>query len=152
MRKGWVIGALLALAALPASDDVATALVGAYPKFQDRYLEAAAIGAIAKDPMMFLTAAFKAANSTGLAELVTQATKLVATEADAALMPKVLELAANAPDSASALKRAALDSLSVNFKGGAIWNDALKGSLRKLIGSGNPGVQASALPRPWVRR
>src|SRR6185295_9076768 len=52
--------ALIALQSFPASGDIARAVVGVYPDLKDKYLESAAVGVAAKDPLLFVEAAFGA--------------------------------------------------------------------------------------------
>jgi putative membrane-bound dehydrogenase-like protein len=141
------MNALLALAAFPPSADIANAIVGAVPKLQDKYLEAAAVGVASKDPLMFLGAAFRAQDASMLTSFVTPVARLLANKQDAASAAQFVVLVSKQPSTVDGLKEDALQALSATLKPDVVpaWNDELKSALLALIKS-NRRVAGAALP------
>lgn len=140
------INALLALAAYPATDDIAQAIIAVYPKLKDGYLESAALGVASKDPMLFLGAAFKASEPATLAGFVTQTTRLLATKGESADVTRLIQLASGQPAALDGLKKMILEGLAANFKGSVDWNDNLKTSFQSFLKSNHPGLVGAVLP------
>ena len=102
------MNALLALASFPASDDIANALVADFPKFDDKYLESAAIGVASKDPMLYLAASFRASDPAMLANFVPHVVRLIANKQDATAAANVVVLLSKQPSNLDGLKQMAL--------------------------------------------
>lgn len=145
------INALLALGSFPANRETADAVVAAWPGFKDKWLESAAVGAAAKDPLLYLQAAFGAKDPAFLAGFVPHLARLVANKGDAAASAKFVALLAAAPASADGLKQAALDSFTANLKSGSVpaWNDALTASLKSLLASDRTAGSVLPLVARW---
>jgi uncharacterized protein len=142
------MNALLALANLPASEDVAKAVVEAFPKLQDKYLEAAAVAVASQDPMMFVRAAFGANDAAMLANYVPAVVKLLANKQDPAAAASLVILLSKQPQNIDGLKQMALDSLSATLKPevAPAWNDELKQAMLALLKTNNRRLAGSALP------
>ncbi|HUS36388.1 MAG TPA: PVC-type heme-binding CxxCH protein, partial [Verrucomicrobiae bacterium] len=142
------MNALLALANLPASEDIAKAVVQSYPKLQDKHLEAAAVAVASKDPIMFLRASFAANDPAMLANYVPAVVKLLANKQDGAAAGDLVILLSKQPQNIDGLKQMALDSLSASLKPevAPAWNDELKQALLALLKTNNRRLAGSALP------
>ena len=144
------IAALVAGTTLTPNSDLATALVEAWPSFQNPYLEAAALAITAKDPLLFLNAALEAKNQAGLAGFITQLARQAAGQNDPAAARAVVLAVANAPGDAS-LKTVALQALAANLKGDAKPNadSALGDALKKLLASDQTAGAVLPLIARW---
>lgn len=142
------INALLALAAFPADDEIASAIVAAYPRLGDKYLESAAIGVAAKDPTRFLAAAFSVKEPAMLATFVPQLTRLIANKQDAEAAAAALELIAKQPANLDGLKRMAIESLTATLKPevAPAWNADLKSAFQALMKSPDGRLTGAVLP------
>ncbi len=142
------MNALLALAAFPATDDIAEAIAAAYPKLQDKYLESAALGVAAKDPLLFLSAAFKSSDPALLGAFAPQVTRLLANKQDANAAAQVIGMIAKQPSNLDGLKRAILDSLAATLKPDTIpaWSPDLRASFQALLKTQDRRLAASVLP------
>ncbi len=147
------INALMALGSLPATRETAYAVVAAWPSLKDRWLESAAVGAAAKDPVLYLEAAFGAKDPAFLAGFVPHLARLAANSSDAATGAKLVALLAGAPATADGLKQATLDAFTANLRGNAApaWNDGLSASLKKLLGAERTAGSVLPLVARWDR-
>jgi putative membrane-bound dehydrogenase-like protein len=142
------MNALLALAAFPVDADIAQAVAAAYPKFQDKYLESAAIGVAAKDPSQFLNLALSAKDPATLAGFVPQLARLIAAKGDAEGAAKVVTLLSKQPSNLDGLKAMAIEALSANLKADAVpaWNNDLKEAFLTLMKSQDGRLAGAVLP------
>ncbi len=145
------INALIAGTSLPPTRELAEALVEAWPTFQDRHLEAAALAITARDPLLHLDAALDAGNPTPLSGMVTQLARQVGNQNNPdSARALVLALAAK-PASADALKTAALQSLTATLRPGVKpeASPALGTALRQLLASDQTAGAVLPLVARW---
>jgi putative membrane-bound dehydrogenase-like protein len=140
--------ALIALQSFPASADIARAVVEVYPDLKDKYLESAAVGAAAKDPLPFVEAAFGAKDPAYLAPFVGHVVRQIGNKQDAALAAKLVALLAKQPAGTDGLKEIALESLAATLRPDVApaWSADLQSAFRSLLASPRPGLPGSALP------
>jgi putative heme-binding domain-containing protein len=114
-------------------------------------VESAAVGAAAKDPLLYLEAAFGAKDPAFLASFVPHLARLAANRPDATTGAKLVALLAGAPASADGLKQATLDAFTANLKGNAApaWSDSLAASLKKLLGTERTAGSVLPLVARW---
>ena len=144
------IDALMALGSLPANRETADAVVAVWPTLKDQWFESAAVGAAAKDPLLYLQAALEAKDPAFLAGFVPHLARLAANQADSAKAAKFVALLAAAPAAADGLKQAALDSFTANFKGSApAWSDPLSAGLKGLLASDRTAGAVLPLVAKW---
>ncbi len=136
------LAALRALAAGSLSDEATTALIAAWPKFDDDFQKSAAVGAAAQNPAASIAAAL-ARGDASLAPLVDQLVQNIGKKNDADTAGKLVIALAAKPASADALKRGILDTLGKSLKDAPAMTPELSAALAKLLGSGASG---SALP------
>jgi len=137
---GVSVVALRAVAARGLTDEMAKALIAAWPKLDDDYQRSAAVGAASRNPVAVIAAALDGADAAALAPLVSAVTQNVTT-GDAAA--KSVAILANKPASADALKRTILDTLGKTLKTAPEMTPELSAALGKLLES---GVSGSVLP------
>ncbi|MGV3772613.1 MAG: PVC-type heme-binding CxxCH protein [Verrucomicrobiales bacterium] len=142
------IQALIALANYNPSEDIAQAVVQAWPTLVDKYQQSAAIGVANRDPQMFLAAAFKAQNSNGLSELVGHISRQLALKQDAAAAANLVVFLSNQPARSDELKRLAIEAIAANLRADntPAWSADLKQSLARIINSENQALRGSILP------
>lgn len=142
------LNALVALQEFPAGNDIAEAIVAAWPKFQDRFLESAAVGAASKDPEMYLAASFRASDPALLAGLVPHVTRLIANKQDAAMAGRAVVAISKVPSNLDGLKRMALESLSATLKPELApqWSDELKNAFLSMLKATDRRLAGSVLP------
>ncbi len=142
------IEALVALQSLPVTAESARAVVVAYPELGDRYLESAAIGVAARDPVLFIETALAANSGTAHEAFVRHVVRLLALKGDAAQAAQLVVLLGKTPATGDALKKVALESLALNLKPGVLpsWNGELHTAFKALLSSANAGVSGAALP------
>lgn len=109
------IAALVAGTTVTPTHQLATELVAAWPTFQDRHLETAALAVAAKDPLLFLDAALDVATPASVAGMVSQLARQVANQNNPEAASKLVVILANKPASADALKVVALQALTANL-------------------------------------
>ena len=131
------INALIALGSLPPSRETADAIVAAWPSFQDPWLESAAVGAVAADPLLFLQAAMEARNPGAVVRYVPHIARIAAQHADGASAARFVQLVAASPPAAGALRQAALDSFTAHLKPAVAAPSTadLEAALRTLLAS-----------------
>ncbi|MCO5052466.1 MAG: ThuA domain-containing protein [Verrucomicrobiae bacterium] len=110
------IAALVAGTTITPDADFATALVEAWPTFREPHLEAAALAITAKDPVLFLKAAFASREPEAMTGFVTQLARQAANRNNAVTARNVVVLAGNQPASASQLQVIALQSLNAALR------------------------------------
>lgn len=145
------INALMALGSLPANRETADAIVAVWPRLQDRWLESAAVGAAAQDPLLFLQAALAASDPAFVAGFVPHVARLSALQTDGERAAQFVALLASAPASVEALKQAALDSFSANLKTDVkpAPSTALTTSLQNLLASDRTAGSVLPLVAQW---
>src|SRR5204863_5502782 len=126
----------------------ARAIVSTYPELKDKCLESAALGVAAKDPLLFIEAAFDAKEPAFLAPFVSHTVRLLANRQDAVLAARLITLLAKPPASTDGLKQVALESLAANLKPDVVpaWSSDLQSAFKSLLGSPRPGLPGAALP------
>ncbi len=134
------LAALRALGAQPISDEIARAIVDAWPKFDDDYQRSAAVGAAAQNPIASIVSALDSSNAAAVAPLVTELSQDISSADDATKL--VIALAAK-PAGVDPIKIAVLDALSRNLKNPPPLTPELSTALTSLLAS---GASASALP------
>lgn len=142
------LNALLAISTTNVDDAVAAAVLAAWPAFQDRHLQSAALGVAVAAPFAFLDAAFAAADPAPLADFVGHLARLVATKRDAALAARFATAVARAPAAKDALKQSALEALARALPADVkpAWSPALQSAFAALLQSPRAGVPGAALP------
>src|SRR5262245_64293 len=140
--------AINALAALPSSPEIRTALVEAYPDLNDAWLESATIGVAAKAPVGYIETAMAAKNSDGLQDLVSQLTTQVAGKQDASQAARLIALAASKPVAADALKKVVVENVAKTLKPETVpdWSPDLEKAMQSLLSAANPSLPAAVLP------
>ncbi|MEO8354190.1 MAG: PVC-type heme-binding CxxCH protein, partial [Chthoniobacteraceae bacterium] len=134
------LAALRALGARHVTDEVAAAVVKAWPKLDDNYQRSAAVGTAAQNPTAAIAAALDSQDAAGVAPLVAEVSPDITFANDAAKL--VLILAAK-PASVDPIKRAVLDALVRNLKDPPPLTPEISTALTSLLAS---GASASALP------
>ncbi|HEY0455604.1 MAG TPA: PVC-type heme-binding CxxCH protein, partial [Verrucomicrobiae bacterium] len=140
--------ALVALQTFQPSADVAKAVVNAWPMLGDRYLESAAIGAAARDPLLYAQTILGANAGTAHDGFIRYIVRQMAQKGDVNQAARLLGILVSAPASADSQKQVALESLAENLKAGNVpeWNAELESALKALLNSANPGIAGAALP------
>ena len=129
--------ALLAAGDLPATPALAQAVVAVWPSLKGQWLQSAAVGAAASDPVGYLTAAFQMTDPAFLADFVPHLARLVAQKGDPAQLGRVLIFLGHQPPRTDGLKAAVLGSLHANLAAGVKppLDAALLEALRSLLGA-----------------
>ncbi len=142
------LNALIALGSFDPSPEIAAAISDVWPSLKDHYLESAALGVAAKDPLLFIEAAFKAQEPAFRADFVNHAVRLLANKQDPEDAAKLIELLARQPQSADGLKQIALQSLGTNFKSETAprWSAQLETAFKSLLHSPRAGLAGATLP------
>ena len=140
--------ALIALQSTSHSEETADVLVETWPKLNDPHLQSAAVGIAAKDPLLFVSAAFKAADPASVSDLVNHTVRMLATKGEANAAAQLVALLARQPSAADSLKQVALESLAANLRTEVVpaWNTELAISLKSLLVSSRPGLPGATLP------
>ncbi len=140
------LNALLALASTDLDANIATTLVGLYPKLDDNWSKAALLGVASKAPTLFLDAAF-AGDPKLNGPLVAQLTGLLVNSGNADEAARFVVALADKPAAVDDLKHSMLATLSANLRGAApAWTPPLQTALKKLVTSSNPRIAAAVLP------
>jgi len=142
------INALLALANMEPSPELAREIVALWPGLQDKHLQSAALGIAANDPVLFLETAFASADPAFLADFVGHVVRVLANGQDAAKASALVTLLSRQPASADALKQAALETLAATLKADVVpvWSGDLQQALKTLMASARPGLPGAVLP------
>ncbi len=145
------IQALMALGSLPPTRETADAIVAVWPSLKDPWLESAAIGAAARDPLLFLQAALASREPAQVAGYVPHLAKLVAVQADGDKAGKFVALLGSSPARTDPLKQAALDSFTANLKAGIkpAASASVVTSLRYLLASERTAGSVLPLVARW---
>ena len=139
---------LIALQGTGHSEETADVLVETWPKLNGPHLQSAAVGIAAKDPLLFVGAAFRATDPALVSGFVNHAVRMLATKGEASSAAQLVSLLARQPSSTDGLKQAALESLAANLKTDVVpnWNARLANALKSLIGSSQLGLPGATLP------
>jgi putative membrane-bound dehydrogenase-like protein len=142
------LNALIALGSFASSPEVARAVVSVWPDLKDKYLESAALGVAAKDPLVFVEAAFGAKDPAFVAPFVSHVVRLLANRQDATLAASLAALLAKQPANTDGLKEVALESLAANLRPGLVptWSVDLQAAFKSLLNSQRPSLPGAALP------
>lgn len=145
------LNALVALGGLPPSRQIADAVVAAWPGLKDPWLESAAVGAAAADPLLFLEAAFGSKDPAFVAGYVPHLARLAAQQTEDDRAARFVALVAGAPSGADGLKPIALDSFAANLKSGAkpTAGAPLLAGLKTLLASERTAGSALPLVARW---
>jgi uncharacterized protein len=139
--------ALIALGSLSPSQAIAREVVKLYPKLDEKWSQSAAIGIAAKEPLIFVEAAFAAEYAPSLADFVGQVSRLIGQKEDADLAAGLVAFIANKPASTELLKQSVLESLSASLKPNTVpkWSADLRRAFQALL-TGDDNVAGAALP------
>ena len=142
------LNALIALGNFAPSPDTARAVVAVWADLKDKYLESAAVGVAAKDPLLFVEAAFNAKDPAFVAPFVAHLVRLLANQQEAGQAAKLVAFLARQPAGADGLKQVALESLAATLKPGVVpaWSSELQSALKSLVTSQRPGLAGAVLP------
>jgi putative membrane-bound dehydrogenase-like protein len=142
------LNALIALGTFDLTPELAQAVVTAWPSYNDKHTQSAAVGVAAKDPAMFLTAAFNAKDPAFLADFVAHVTRALANKQDAAQAAKVVAVIAKQPAATDGLKQSVLETLAMTLKPEVAppWNAELQSAFSAILTSSRPGLPGAALP------
>ncbi len=144
------LNTLIALGANANGDAamVAESVVAAWPTFKDRYLQSAAVGCAAMNPILYAEAALRANEPADFLDFIGHVTRLVANKKDPSLTAGLIERLARQSEQADALKQGALETLASKLPTDLVvpWTPALQSAFSTLLKASRPGVAASALP------
>ncbi|MBI2947839.1 MAG: ThuA domain-containing protein [Verrucomicrobia bacterium] len=142
------IQALMALGTFEPSAEIAQAVLDAWPSLEDGWLQSAAIGVAAKDPLLFAEAALAANRAAAHESFVRHVVRQIGLRGDATQAAKLIALLAKAPASSDGPKQIALESLAANLKADAApdWSADLQTAFQSLLASPTPEVSGAALP------
>ncbi|MDX1952835.1 MAG: ThuA domain-containing protein [Verrucomicrobiota bacterium] len=142
------LNALIALATVDPSDDVAAAIVTAYPGLQNKHMESAAIGVASRDPLRFLKASFNAKEVADLSPFVAAVTRHIAVKQNADQAAALVQFLAAQETEKDALKIVALEALAATLKPDLApdWNSDLQNALKTLLASKSWGLADATLP------
>jgi putative membrane-bound dehydrogenase-like protein len=142
------LDALAALSEIAPDQEVAQAVVAAYPKLSDRWMESAAIAAASSAPITFIDACFSSDDTKALAPFVANVTTQAASKQNGDLAALLIKMIAMKPASGDDLKQVVLENLAsgLNAQATPEWNASLKAAFEKLLGSKAEGVGAASLP------
>ncbi len=110
------LAALVAGTTVTPTGDLADAIVAAWPTFKNPHLETAALAVCAKDPLLFLRAAFAAPDPALVAGMISQLARQVAIQNNAASARALVIALAGQPAATATLQAAALQALTANLK------------------------------------
>ena len=142
------LNVLVALATLRQTSESARYVTEAWPTFQDKWTQSAAIGVAAQEPELFLTAAFGSNEPARLTDFVGHVTRTIASKQNAAQVAGIVNVIARQPAASDALKQSVLETLALALKPGSnpVWNNELAASFKALLTSTRPGLPGAALP------
>jgi uncharacterized protein len=140
--------ALIALGTCDVTSEIAAAVVEFWPRYDDAHTQSAAISVVARDPMLFLDAAFTASDPDRAVDLVPHVVRVLANRQDATLASRLVTDVAGRPASTDALKQEALEALGATLRPEVVpaWNPSLEKSFGALLRSDRFGVAGAALP------
>jgi len=144
------LNTLIALGSSSSANDpkIAEAVVAAWPSWKDKYIQSAAVGCAAANPVLFAEAAFEAKEPSGVVDFVGHVTRLIANKKDPSLVADFIERVARQPEKADELKQSVLETLAAKLPADVVlpWTPNLQTAFSALLKSSRPGVAASSLP------
>ncbi|MBX3747393.1 MAG: ThuA domain-containing protein [Verrucomicrobiae bacterium] len=131
------LAALVAGANLTPTRPLADLVVKAWPTLRDPHLETAAMAMAAADPMLYIEAAFAAAEPSSVAGMVPHLARQIAQRNRASDARALVLLLARQPAATASLQAAALESLAANLRADVkpTADERLGNALRGLLGS-----------------
>ena len=140
--------ALIALGSFEPSPEIAQAVVSAWPGLSDKYLQSAALGVAAANPIQFIDVALGSDQPAALKEFVSRLATFVAQKQDADAAAGLVVTSSARPPAADILKVAICQALAKDLKPGSIpaWRTELREAFQKLLSSADPDVPSAALP------
>jgi putative membrane-bound dehydrogenase-like protein len=88
------LNALIALGNFEPSEEIASAIVTAWPDLDGKYLQSAAVGVAARDPLLYVEASFQAETPAFLAAFIPHAVRILANEQNAPQAARLVTLLA----------------------------------------------------------
>ena len=145
------INALVALGSLPPTRETADAIVAAWPGFKDPWLESAAIGAAARDPLLYMQAVLSTKDPAFVAGYVPHIARLAAQQADGDKASRFVQMLGASSARNDGLKQAALDSFAPNLKADVVPESTppLNTALRYLLASERTAGSVLPLVARW---
>jgi putative membrane-bound dehydrogenase-like protein len=143
--------ALVAGTTVPPTSELAEAIVEAWPSFQNPHLETAALAITAKDPLLFLHAAFAAKEPPAVAAMISQLARQIAQQNNPESARALVVALAGKPAVTDVLKAAALQSLAANLRPGVVppANSALGNAFQRLLASEQTAGAVLPLVARW---
>ncbi|MHB8523132.1 MAG: PVC-type heme-binding CxxCH protein [Limisphaerales bacterium] len=140
--------ALITLQSFPLDQKTVDAVVGLYGQLNDKFLETAALGIAASDPLRFLEAAFHAPDPVSVATFIAPLVRQLAAKQDATQAARLVDLLAKAPAVTDGLKETALENLVATLKADVRpeWSDDLRQAFKSLLASARPSLPGAVLP------
>jgi putative membrane-bound dehydrogenase-like protein len=129
-------------AAVDTHDEATRAVIAAWPKLEDDFLRSAAIGAVARNPNVAITAALIDGHES-FAPLVSQLAQRIAESGHQTAIGKLISDVAGSQPRADTLRRSILDSLAKSVKAPPAMTPELSAALATLL---EGSVSESALP------
>ncbi len=145
------LAALVAGTTVTPTSELAEAIVAAWPTFKNPHLEAAALAVSAKDPLLFLNAAFAAKDPALVAGMISQLARQVANQNNPGSAHALVVALAGQPATTDALKAIALQALTANLKPDVkpSADAALGGALKQLLASDQTAGAVLPLIARW---
>ena len=142
------LNTLITLATCALNSEVAAGVVAAWPQFEDKHIQSAALGVAIKDPLMFLQASFQAADPAFLADFVGHLARLAGNTGDANLAARMVVLSARQPAKTEGLKQAILETIAGSLPAANLpgWTPELQAAFKALLRSDRPGLPGATLP------
>lgn len=145
------LNALLALGSFTANRETADAVVAVWPGLKDRWLESAAVGAAAKDPLLYLEAAFGAKDPAFLASFVPHVARLAGNRNDAGLAARIVTMVSRQAAGTDGLKVAVIEALAANLNADVKpgMNAELTAALKSLLAADRTAGAVLPLVARW---
>jgi putative membrane-bound dehydrogenase-like protein len=142
------LNALVALATFDQSANTAAEVIAAWPSLNDPYLQSAAIGCAARDPLLFEEAALAVSDSAPLTAFASHVARLIANQQKPQLAAQLIDLLAKPSDRGEPIRLAVLESLAANLRSDTslVWDPRLQSALTTLLHSQSPAVASATLP------
>jgi uncharacterized protein len=140
--------ALIALGAGEVSPEIATAVVEAWPGYDNPHVQSAAVGVAAQDPLLFFDALFQGRDPDRLVDFASHVARMLGNRQDPALAATLVRRLVERPAAADVLKRAALESMTGALRPDLApdWGPELRAALSGLLRSEDVGLAGATLP------
>ncbi len=140
--------ALVALGSFEVDDEVAAALIAAYSRLQNGWLQSAALGVANSAPRKMIETALAARDPQSLRTLVTQLTQKLAEKQDAEEAASLVIAMVSKPATADPLKQSVLEGLTQALRADVRpgWSVSLQTAFERLFQSPNEDLSIAALP------